>query len=189
MSENNAKVVDLDVTPAEVAVVAERIAHWLLEEGIVEPNTKRDGLWQPSEWMPGPNWTKAVCDVGRAGDYLRDNATGIGFANRGVDLIGDRRVHDPGGNFESPPCPACHSRVDVDRYIELIPVWLEGPEPTLWCPQCHSEHLIGDWRWRFGFAVGNLAVRFNNWPVLDDAFVEEIARHLSARWTLILGHY
>jgi hypothetical protein len=53
----------------------------------------------------------------------------------------------------------------------------------------HSVHLIGDWRWKFGFAVGSFAVRFNNWPILDDAFVEEIARHLSSRWTLILGHY
>ncbi|MDQ1356007.1 MAG: hypothetical protein QOG44_380, partial [Acidimicrobiaceae bacterium] len=44
-------------------------------------------------------------------------------------------------------------------------------------------------RWRFGFAVGNFAVRFNNWPILDDAFVDEIARLLSGRWTLILGHY
>ena len=48
---------------------------------------------------------------------------------------------------------------------------------------------MGDWRCQFGFAVGNFALRFNNWPILDDAFVEEIARRLSGRWTLILGHY
>jgi hypothetical protein len=194
MSESDAKVVDLDGTPAQATLLAERLADWLLDEGIVEPNPQRDALWQPSEWVPGPHWRKAVAEPRDAeprdrGHSWHDRTSGVGFANRGVDLITERRVHDPGGNFESPPCPICRTPADFDRYVELIEVWLDGPEPRLLCSRCRSECLIGDWRWRFGFAVGNFAVRFNNWPILDDAFVEEIARHLSSRWTLILGHY
>jgi len=177
MSENDAKVVDLDATPAQAGLLAERIAEWLLAEGVIGRNPQRDDLWQPSEWMPGPHWRKAV------------EATGAGFANRGVDLIVSRQVHDPGANLEPPPCPACNVPADIDRYIGLIQPWLDGPEPSLACPQCGSTHLIGDWRWRFGFAVGNFAVRFNNWPILSDAFVDEIERHLSGRSALILGHY
>ena len=139
MSENDAKVVDLDATPAQAALLAERTADWLLAEGIIEPNSQRDALWQPSDWMPGPHWTKAVAEPRDAGHSWHDTVSGVGFANRGVDLIAERRVHDPGGNFEAPPCPNCHSRADIDRYIELIPVWLDGPETSLLCAHCQER--------------------------------------------------
>jgi hypothetical protein len=189
MSEHNATMVDLDATPAQAAVLAEHIAEWLQGEGIIERNTQRDQLWQPSEWMPGPQWTKAAIDPRDSRHPWHDIRTGSGIATRGVDLLTVRRVYDPGGNFEPPPCPICHTAADTDHYIELIQPWLDGPEPTLPCVQCDSEQRIGDWRWRFALAVGNFAVCFWNWPILHDCFVDEIGQRFSGRWTLILGHY
>ncbi len=106
-----------------------------------------------------------------------------------MDVITERQVFDPGENFEPPPCRVCTRRTSAGEYIDLMEAWLAGPEPPLGCKSCGGTFAIGDWRWHFSCAVGNLAVRFADWPILDDRFVEEIGVRLSGRWALILGHY
>jgi hypothetical protein len=156
------------------------VRQWLLDRGVAAVNTARDPLWQPSELAPGPAWRTAVAYEDRGFETL---------ANNGIDIFTDRMVHDPGGNFEAPSCPACGSRLSDDEYTALVDPWLAGGEPVVPCGRCGEERSIGDWDAPWGLAVGAPAVCFSNWGILSEEFLDEIRRLIGGRTFVVRSHY
>ena len=79
---------------------AAEITQWLLGTGIMVPNTNRDELWQPSEYLAGPN-VRTATEL-----WSSDDAR---LANNGVDVVVERMLHHPSENYEPPACPTCGS--------------------------------------------------------------------------------
>jgi hypothetical protein len=181
MSENAITVVELSLDDASARSRADATREWLLSTGVVAMNTKRDELWQPSEFRAGPSVLRAV-DV-----WGPDDARG---ANSGVDVVVGRELHHSMENFEPPACPGCAFALELDdeRHAALIEGWLGGVEPVVTCRRCHRFAPLGDWTGEWMFAVGNLAVRFNNWPPLREEFVEALKQQLGPRCRLVLTH-
>jgi hypothetical protein len=164
----------------DVAAAAARLRQWLLDRGVAAMNTRRDAVWQPSQLAPGPRWRTAVAYEDRGFET---------HANNGIDISTDRLVHDPGGNFEAPSCPACGTRLSDEDYISLVEPWLAGREPAVACGTCGEERLLGDWDAPWGLAVGAPAVRFNNWGILSEEFLEEVRGLIGGRTFVVRCHY
>ena len=174
-------VVRLDSPEGEVVELAQTVARWLLKEGSVQPNSRRDELWQPSEWMPGPRW-RDVVDEGPWNEDILETA------NNGVDVEVKRQVHHPTENYEPPACRRCGAVLSEELHHETIDPWLAGNEPTVVCPRCGWSAPIGDWPAKFGFAIGTPAIVFNNWPVLKEDFLAELRRLLGGRTFVVRTH-
>jgi hypothetical protein len=164
----------------DVDTTAERVRQWLLDRAVAVMNTRRDPQWQRSELAPGPAWRAAVAYEDQGFESV---------ANNGIDIYTDRMVHDPGGNFESPSCPACGSRLSDDEYTALVEPWLAGGEPVVRCRTCGEERLLGDWDAPWGLAVGAPAVCFNNWGILSEDFLDEVRRLIGGRTFVVRRHY
>ncbi|WP_273940063.1 hypothetical protein [Kutzneria chonburiensis] len=108
--------------------------------------------------------------------------------NTGVTVITDRMVFDSAQNVTPPDCPACTVRLGIDHYIDQMTPWLLSGEPTVGCPACGHAALLGDWPGTWTCQVGNLGVRFTNWPPLRDDFVGELGRRIGPRWRVVRAH-
>ena len=60
MSEDSAAVVRMDVDGVDVAALAAKLTDLLLSRKVIAANLRRDGLWQPSAWAPGPDWQSVL---------------------------------------------------------------------------------------------------------------------------------
>ncbi|HEV2635110.1 MAG TPA: hypothetical protein VGX23_08185 [Actinocrinis sp.] len=179
MSEHAIVLVELTTSETEAPGRAAAVADWLLGRGVIEPNTKPDALRGPSPFSAGP----------RAADVAPHLEQIAGLLNSGVDIICQREVHDPGGNYEPPACPSCAATLDTGTHIELIEPWLTKGEPEVTCVSCNESALLGDWPGQFALHVANLAVQFNNWPPLTEEFTRELGGRLGARSRVIYQHY
>jgi hypothetical protein len=174
-------IVGIDNPEGGVASLAQKATHWLLEEGVVQPNSKRDELWQPSEWMPGSRWREVV-NEGPWNEYF------MTLANNGVDVDLKRQLHHPVENYESPVCLRCGAVLSEDVHHAMIEPWLAGDEPIVVCPKCGWSAPIGDWPAEFGFAIGAPAIVFNNWPMFKEAFLLELRALLGGRTLVVRTH-
>lgn len=181
MSENAITVVELSLDEESARARAVAVRDWLLSLGVLRVNAKRDDLWQPSEFRAGPNVLRAATEWGANDEKC---------VNSGVDLVVGRELHHPVENFDPPSCAGCSTALDMDdeRHATLVEGWLDGEEPSVACPKCGRIALLGDWPGEWMFAVGNLAVRFNNWPPLRDEFVEALRERLGHRSRVVLTH-
>lgn len=180
MSENAITLVELSLGEKEARERAPAVREWLLALGVVQPNLKRDDLWQPSEFRAGPNVLRAASEWGP------DEAK---RANSGVDVTVGRKPYHPFENDEPPACPKCGAAMpDGDYTLERLAEWFEGSEPRVRCVGCGSEALTGDWRGRFSYLVGNLAVEFHNWPPLREDFVAALRERLGPRTGVVVTH-
>jgi len=177
MSQHAITYVELDVSPDVALGRAAELTGWLLAEGIVVRNPSPD-LHQPSELIPGP----------KAGDVAGDAWRLIGLSNSGVDVVAKRVAHHPVENYEPPPCPVCTTPLDSNRHYALLEDWMAVTEPAVTCGTCGETNRIGDWVHDFTFYVGNLAVRFNNWTPLSEAFTAALVSRVGTRWRLVLEH-
>jgi hypothetical protein len=182
VSENSVTVVDLDVTGADTQVRADAVRDWLLESGIIVPNPDYDELWQPSAYAAGPSAANAF--PGYEGDFAH---LGV-LANSGVDINTDRQIYHPVANEERPTCPACGTKLDDAASANIIDDWFEKAEPIVTCSNCGASSRIGDWPGEWTYHVGDVAVTFNNWPPLSDAFIEQVGRRLGNRWRVVKQH-
>jgi hypothetical protein len=171
MGESAIVVCELSVAGAKALERADGARDWLLTRGIIEPNYSRDALWQPSAFRAGARAIEVAPELA--------DATACARANNGVDIVRDRAVHHPVENGTPPTCPACGS-VGND-ITSLLVAWLEGDEPPVVCPGCSNRYLLGDAAGRFNAYVSEIAVRFNNWPPLTAAFLDELGRVLGPR--------
>ena len=179
VSENATTIVELSLDAAGARERAAEITRWLLDTGVMVANTNRDELWQPSEYRAGPN-VRTATEL-----WSSDDAQ---LANHGVDVVVERVLHHPSGNYEPPACPTCDTVVDEETHHRLVFAWLRGPEPLLRCDACGGEALVGDWPVEWTFHVGELAVSFSNWPPLEDAFLENLQTRLGPRTRVVLEH-
>jgi hypothetical protein len=174
MSDSAIIIAELTVSALDAPARAAAAAAWLLDQGIIQRNDQPDPLWKPSQYVAGPAATTAAPDFHQYPD----------LANSSIDILDQRRVHDSGGNYTPPTCPNCSASLDQDAHIALIEPWL-GAEPTVTCTNCGAATRLGDWNGRWAIHVANLAVRFNNWPLLKDTFVDLLYDHLGPRCRVI----
>jgi len=167
-------VVRLDTPKPEIASLAQELSRWLLDKRVIQGNSRRDKLWQPSEWMPGPRWRDVVKDH-PSNQYFATSA------NNGVDVEVKRDVYHPLENYEPPVCVRCGAALLEDAHHAMIEPWLAGPEPVAVCAKCGWSALIGDWPAGGGFAIGAPAVVFNNWPILRSDFLADLRSALRGR--------
>ncbi|GAA0273441.1 hypothetical protein GCM10010302_08800 [Streptomyces polychromogenes] len=175
MSDSAIIIVELTVPAGDAPARAADVADWLVERRIVRPNDRPDPLWRPSRYVPGPDAAAAV----------RDPRHDTGPLGDGVDVIGRRQVHGPGGNYTPPACPNCSVSLDPDTHFTLVETWLARTEPHVTCESCATAALLGDWSGPWALHVANLAVRFHNWPPLSEAFILELGDRLGPRLRLI----
>lgn len=180
MSENSETVVRLDVDGLDVEALATRLTDLLLARGIIVANPTPDKLVQPRAWRPGPGWLAVLEPHPEIWRNLVDN---------GVDIVTERCVHHPGGNYEPPTCARCATTLDENEHGAALDAWAAGTEPTLVCPICAWSAPAGDWPAPWAVAIGAPAVVFHNWPPLTAAFIEELRAAMGGRTQLVRAHY
>jgi hypothetical protein len=171
-------VVEMSVDALEAADRADAVIHWLLERGVIVPNPIRGSTWQPSAYLPGPRAQEAAPGFHEA-DYT--------LANNGVDVLVERELYRDTTPHAPPACPTCGYELPEATLERLIRPWLDGQEPQLDCPGCGTVRTLGDWP--DGYLVGELAVRFNNWPPLSDEFLAALGARLGPRWRAVREQY
>ncbi len=181
MSENAVTVVEISLSGSEARARASEIREWLLGAGVIKPNPRPDPMGQPSEFAPGEAVRTATPDYPLDWD-------GPQLANNGVDIITTRELHHPIENYAPPACPSCKATLDEHFHQGLVEPWLKGPEPVVQCPSCRVATPLGDWPGEWTFQIGELAVRFNNWPPMSDEFITEVGRRLGERWRVVIEH-
>jgi hypothetical protein len=171
-------VVELSIGALEAADRADAVIQWLLDTEVVVPNPVRGSAWQPSAYLPGPQ--AAVAAPGfRDTDYT--------LADNGVDILVERELYRDTSPHDAPACPGCGYELDEATLEALIRPWLDGPEPQVSCAGCGTARPLGEWP--DGYLVGELAVRFNNWPPLSDVFLTELGAQLGPRWRAVREQY
>ena len=188
VSEHSLTMLRLDGTSsAEREEITARVQNLLLDAGVILPNDRRDALWQPSEWKPGPASRPAVAKLVDWFDAFRDTA------NNGVDIRSDRDAYHPVENDEPPRCPRCATAVPT-IYTDSYGAWLEewmtaGREPMFTCDQCDWSGPVGDWSGQFSVLVGAPAVTFLNWPPLSSSLITDIRAVLGGRTGVVASHW
>ncbi|MFJ4536663.1 hypothetical protein ACIP39_11950 [Streptomyces tibetensis] len=175
MSDSAIIIAELTASVEEAPERAAAATNWLLDQRIIQPNDRPDPLWRPSRYIPGSAATAAV----------RDTHDSNGPVGDGIDILDQRQVHDPGGNYTPPTCPNCTTQLDEDAHITLVQHLLDQTEPFATCENCATSALLGDWTGQWTIHVASVAVRFNNWPPLGDAFLLGLSDHLGPRCRLI----
>lgn len=179
MSEHAVTLVELSLTAADAQARAEAVRDWLLAAAVVVANPAPDALTSPSGLLPGPE----------AEARATDGAIVRGLRNSGVDIVVGRQLFDSGMNFEPPQCPGCAAPLAVGAYVDLLGEWVESGEPATACPECGQAALLGDWPGDCACHVGELGVRFNNWPLLRARFMDELGHVMGVRYRVVLGHH
>jgi hypothetical protein len=177
-SEHSVTVVEISVDPLEAADRADEVARWLTGSGVITPDPTGGRDWRSSAY--------------RAGDRVRDAAPGWpgGLPDgpgRGVDILVERALYRCAEEWSRPRCPECGADLDEEVQEDLIRPWLDGTEPAVTCRRCDRTHPLGDWPG--AYQVGELAVRFNNWPALADSFVARLGERLGTRWRVVHEHF
>jgi hypothetical protein len=178
VSDECVTVVEMSIGPLEAADRADAVIGWLLDTGVIVPNPARDSAWRPSAYLPGPQAPTAAPGFSDA-DYT--------LANNGVDIVVERELYRDTTPHRPPSCPDCGHELAEATLEDLIRPWLDDREPHVTCPGCGAVRPLGDWP--DGYLVGELAVRFNNWPPLADEFVAALGTRMGPRWRAVHEHY
>jgi hypothetical protein len=102
-------------------------------------------------------------------------------------VLADRTLFHPIEAYTPPRCPTCGHPLDEETHDALVRPWLDGDEPAVTCANCGTTHPLGDWA--DSYQVGELAVRFNNWPPLAEDFITELGARLGPRWRVVHERY
>jgi hypothetical protein len=178
VSDESVTVVEMSIGALEAADRADAVIRWLLDTGIIAPNPARDSAWRPSAYLPGPRASTAAPGFGDA-DYT--------LANNGVDIVVERELYRDTSPHPPPACPDCGHELPEATLDRLIRPWLDGGEPQVPCAGCGAVRPLGDWP--DGYVVGELAVRFNNWPALSEEFLSTLGARMGPRWRAVCEHY
>jgi hypothetical protein len=178
VSDECVTVVEMSIGELEAADRADAIIRWLLDHEVIVPNPARDSAWRPSAYLPGPQAPMAAPSFGDA-DYT--------LANNGVDIVVERELYRDTSPHDAPACPDCGYELPETTLEGMIRPWMDGREPQVRCAGCGTVRPLGDWP--DGYLVGELAVRFNNWPPLSDEFVAALGTQMGPRWRAVREHY
>jgi hypothetical protein len=168
----------MSIGALEAADRADAVIGWLVDTGVIVPNPVRGSAWQPSAYLPGPQVSAAAPGFSDT-DYT--------LANNGVDILVERELYRDTSPHEAPACPDCGYELAETTLEGLIRPWLDGIEPRMACDGCGIVRLLGDWP--DGYLVGELAVRFNNWPPLSPTFLADLGARMGARWRAVREQY
>ena len=181
MGDSSQTIVRLDsAVGATAEELAASVAEWLVRQGVIAVNPRRDPLGPPSEWVAGPQWREATDSSDDAWLELGDN---------GVDIPSALEAHHPIENLEPPACPMCGVTLTETLYESLLDQWLVGGEPVVTCPECGAQTALGDWPAPWGYAVGSPAVRFHNWPPLSEEFLARLRAALGGRTFVVRSRW
>ncbi|GGU39282.1 hypothetical protein [Lentzea flava] len=180
LSEHAIKLVEISLTAAEARSRAVVVTSWLLDRGVITPNTARDEVMAPSEFRAGPRCAEASPEAERW----------VGGGHTGVDVLTQRTVHHATGNYEPPTCPHCgFPAISEEDHHALIEPWLyDRVEASVRCVACGRCVLAGDLEGQWSFHIGDLAVVFHNWPPLADGFVAELGAVMGPRTRVVVEH-
>jgi hypothetical protein len=143
VSEHSVTLLRLDcASSGEREEIANAVQGLLLARGLIAPNDRRDRLWQPSPWKPGPAARSGVAEPIDWFDAF------LNTANNGIDIRSDREVYHSVENDETPRCVRCGAAapgIYADSYGDWLQDWMNtGREPTFTCDQCGWSGLVGD---------------------------------------------
>jgi hypothetical protein len=165
-------IVDIEATADEARSLAADVTEWLVECGIVVPDT--DG----QRYGAGPRC--AVTLAGKSGEIGPDAMT--------VDV--ERTVFHPGVyHGDEVGCPHCGAVVAMDEMFELVGQWHAGDDGDRACVGCGRDVGINDWAWDPAWAFGHLGFTFHAWGELTPEFVASVGARLGHRVVLVDGYF
>jgi hypothetical protein len=141
------------------ASVAESASAWMIDAGVMTRDLFDNVLSRITGHAPGPN----------AGNFVDGNmAHTLELLTNGVDESVGHQVEALVGEM-AVKCPHCLGLVtDSDEHIGIlmdgVGSWHEHQGSDVQCPKCHESTLIEEWDFGTQLALGNLVVRFWNWP-------------------------
>lgn len=175
-----------ETSAAEREQIAAAVQDLLVTRGVIVPNDRRDPLWQPSVWKPGPQ-ARMVADHTDWFDAF------LQTANNGVDISVDRDAYHPVENEEVPRCPRCDAKAPADygeSYAEWLEAWMtDGQEPSFVCGSCQQSALVGDWNGQFSALIGAPAVTFFNWPPISQRHIVDLRGALGGRTGIVSSRW
>jgi hypothetical protein len=173
MADWNHWIADLEATPAQAPVLADRVLDRLVDQGIVRAERTGCVLGDvEGGHAPGPAFAKAVT---KAGIGLMDQwANGLEIDVGRTVFYGEVQAGD------RVTCPRCGIRPPVDVLLPVVEEWADGGPYAPMCPGCRRPVGLNDWRWPVPWACAEFGLRFWNWPPLAPAF--------RARLAGLLGH-
>lgn len=180
MGDECVTVVEMSIGALEAADRADAVIQWLLDTGVVVPNPAR----RPSAYLPGPRAEAAAPDFREARPA---GATAVVEPANGVEILVERELYRDTSPHGGPACPDCGYELPETTLEGLIRPWLDGDEPQLGCAACGATRPLGEWP--DGYLVGELAVRFVNWPPLSSAFLADLGSRMGPRWRAIREQY
>ena len=170
-----------DVTESDAPQKGADLTQWLIQEGVISPETNsRCALGQDEGHPPGPRYLE-VCEA----DDPDENVYGA-TNHYGVAIITSRHVyHNGDGGFEY-ACSLCSAQFEFNtdedicrRYTEAISDWYESGSPgSFACARCGVERSIVEWQWDGLWVVSQLGMEIWDWPPLSKAFLARIERQL-----------
>jgi len=177
----------VDVTAEQAPAIADSAIAHLVGRGIVAAERTHCVLSNDTGHAPGPHYALALANTeDAANDDLRElSACGVG-----VDL----ERHVAVGWNDSVTCPHCgwsdpleepdgEMRPIWERVSDALSDWWDGGSGEMPCPSCGKAVRLNDWQGDFQatWAVSHLTLTFWNWPLLAEAFVEDLGRTLAYR--------
>lgn len=176
-------IVDTRVAAGEADHLARHVVAFLADRGVIARDPSQEGGY--------PRGPQAL-DISDIPPRRADPETLPPVFSHLQVIIG-RATHSGDLSDARPPrarCPRCGAPlVDPDeQWRAAVQAWLGGDDgSTLGCPRCGAEALVSDWEYDAGYAFGNLAFRFWNWPPLTPEFLEELRRELGHPISLVRG--
>jgi hypothetical protein len=185
-------LVDRSATAEEASGLGDAAVLWLRSNGVVaaEPRTnaalvsfaKIRGFpfAEESGWPPGPRYEEWVDDPDPTATRELSTAWCTVELGRQVHAFAD------GGHID-PRCPLGHPGDDVEARA-AVSDWFEGEDVVLRCAACGLDYDITAWDLGPEVAIGNLALRFEDWGLLRGSLVAELEAILAPHATrLIVG--
>jgi len=180
MSDHIDWIADVDATPEEAPLLAERGLAWLVDESIVQPlATPKRSRHGSSVYRPGP---KASAWSVQVDDHRIDC---------GVEITIGRTVFYSCPGPISVRCRHCGTSHDEGvPWGNAVTAWFDNEgDDSLACPVCSRSERIVDWTFlEFDWAFGYLGFGFHNWSI-DRALAEELGRVLGHRVKLAHQHF
>jgi hypothetical protein len=154
---------------------ADAVQHWLVINRVVSPVATACTLGPQLGYAPAAG----ALAVSTAPSLLP-----FDLAVNGLEIIIGRQVFDSGGlELTGLRCPACQENI-VDKEWDLSP-WANQESELLKCPQCNLATAIEAYTFEPAWGFSNLGFRFWNWPPFTAQFLEQVARIIGQRITVV----
>ncbi|NNG96619.1 hypothetical protein [Gordonia araii] len=168
MSENVYTYLSLDCSADEAPALVTDIADWLVSSGTFHRDEELGCLVANEGAL-------SILDEGFTPGPVPSGIYGLVYPRAGWTSA------DPGGNWESPPCPRCGTAFRVQR--EHVDAWQETQaEPDVECTSCGHSGPLGDWESVRTVYLSHATFQFREWPwSLSPVFEHQLLTRLGPR--------